>query len=311
MHLAIDNGDGFNGKYEIGIDGKLHLPQVEPITIAGVDVDAASRRISQRLVEEQIFKANRIRVSLSVYEWASIQVHVSGAVFNPGFVTINARSPEERALKADTVNGDFPALRFLTTALTSAGGIRPDASIAEVILIRDGKSSQVSLAGLFQGLPFTQVPLMSGDKIVVPSTGKFDRNLVGVSAITPPGIRVFLSNLTEPATGNAIAAIGREATSLPYGSRLLTGAISANCVGGIRATNASRYAVLVRTDPLSGKEEVIERPIHELFQAPDQDALNPLLMPNDSIACYDSDVTNFRDIMRMIGDIVSPIGLFF
>ena len=129
------------------------------------------------------------------------------------------------------------------------------------------------------------------------------------SAITPPGIRVFLSNLVTPAPGNAASAIEKHATSLPYGSRLLTAAISANCVGGTNTTNGSRHAVLVRTDPMSGREETIERPVHELLRAPERNDVNPFVMPNDSVVCYDSGVTNLRDIARTLGDILLPFTL--
>ena len=120
---------------------------------------------------------------------------------------------------------------------------------------------------------------------------------------------MFLSNLTVPATGNAISAVGKEASSLPYGSRLLSAAMSANCVGGINATSASRHAVLVRTNPLSGRAEALERPIHDLLRHPEELAVNPHLMPNDSIACYDSGVTNLRDIARTIADVLLPFSL--
>jgi len=34
--------------------------------------------------------------------------------------------------------------------------------------------------------------------------------------------------------------------------------------------------------------------------------VNPYLMPNDGVACYDSRFTNFRDVARGIGELVSP-----
>jgi len=36
---------------------------------------------------------------------------------------------------------------------------------------------------------------------------------------------------------------------------------------------------------------------------------NPYLMPNDAVACYDSDVTNIRDIANFMMDIITPIKL--
>ncbi|MFT5176815.1 MAG: polysaccharide export outer membrane protein, partial [Gammaproteobacteria bacterium] len=244
-----------------------------------------------------------------VHEWSHVQVHVSGAVFAPGMVSVNGRSPEERALKANLTAGDFPSGRMLAAALREAGGIRPDAAIERIELIRNGKSVRVSYAGLMQGQAIAAVPLMSGDRVVVPSSGRIDPDLVALSAITPPGVRVFLSNLTVSADGNAAPAVSKDASSLPYGSRLLSATFSANCVGGVNATSAARYAVLVRTDPISGRQETLERPIHALLQAPHHNDLNPLLMPNDAIACYDSGVTNLRDIARTVFDLLLPLTL--
>jgi polysaccharide export outer membrane protein len=307
LQIDIEDGETFSGRYEVDMDGTLKLPHLPALQVAGEDTAHAQRAIGKALVAAELFKAHRIRVSVRVHEWAHAQVHVSGAVFNPGMVSINVRSPEERALKPHLASGDFASERMLTAALRSAGGVRPDAAVGDIRLIRNGKTLVVSYAGLTQGHAIPQIPLMSGDTIVVPSSGRFDRGLVVPSAITPPGIRVFLSNLTVPATGNAISAVSKDASSLPYGSRLLTAAVSANCVGGVNSTSASRHAVLVRTDPLTGREEVLDRAIHDLLQTPHQDVINPFVMPNDSIACYDSGVTNLRDLARTLYEILLPL----
>jgi protein involved in polysaccharide export with SLBB domain len=309
LQVDIEDGETFSGRYEVDLDGTLKLPYLPPLSVAGHDVEKAQRRVAQALVEAEYFRAHRVRVSIRVHEWAHVQVHVSGAVFNPGMVTANARNPEERALKVQLSSGDSPSERMLGAALRAAGGVRPDAALDRIELIRDGRIRLVNYRGLLQGKPIVPVPLMSGDRIRVPGSGRFDRDLLAPSAITPPGIRVFLSNLSVPATGNAASAIGKNATSLPYGSRLLTAGVSANCVGGTQTTNAGRYLVLVRTDPLRGQEEVIERKIQDLLKMPQRDDLNPFLMPNDSVACYDSGVTNLRDIARTLGDLLLPLSL--
>jgi hypothetical protein len=238
-------------------------------------------------------------------------VHVSGAVFNPGLVSANVRNPEERTYKSLQSSGDFPPERLLPAALRAAGGVRPDAAVNAIQLVRDGKTRRIDLSGLMQGYPVAPVALMSGDTIIIPSNGRFDSALVTTSAITPPGIRVFLSNLATPAPGNAASAIEKHATSLPYGSRLLTAAISANCVGGTHTTNGSRHVVLIHNDPVSGRKVTLKRPVDELLRSPGHSEVNPFVMPNDSIACYDSGVTNFRDIARTLNDFILPITLLF
>ena len=67
--------------------------------------------------------------------------------------------------------------------------------------------------------------------------------------------------------------------------------------------------MLVRTDPISGQAQALERPIRELLRSPAEMAVHPYVMPNDSIACYDSGVTNLREIARAIADVLLPIVL--
>jgi hypothetical protein len=118
-----------------------------------------------------------------------------------------------------------------------------------------------------------------------------------------------MSNLIDSAGDNSSAAVGRYSTSLPYGTRLLQAAVSANCVGGKDWTNAPRRIVLSGENPITGEIQVIERSVEELLTMPSKGDINPYLMPNDAIACYDSSVTNFRDIARTIADILLPFKL--
>lgn len=309
VKIDIEDGKEFSGLYEIDINGTVKLPYVKPVVIAGGDLHQAEKKIRDVLVKARLFKHYHAHVSVRIHEWAPVQVHVSGAVFAPGQVSINVRRPEERVLKQEILSGDFPSERMLTAALRSAGGVRPDAALESIRIVRGGKTLMVSLNGIIEGHATPKIPLMSGDVIVVPGTGRFNRDLVTPSVITPPGIRTFLSNLTVPASANALSAINKEATNLPYGTRMLSAAVSANCVGGAVVSNADRYAVLVRTDPLTGRQEVVERNLHDLMLDPGRDDLNPFMMPNDSLACYDSDVTNLREIARTVMDLLLPLSL--
>ena len=116
-----------------------------------------------------------------------------------------------------------------------------------------------------------------------------------------------MSNLTRPALSNANSAIGKHSTELPYGTRLLQGLVSANCVGGIQATNARRWSVLISRNPITGESEVIARSVEELVRRADRDDFNPVLLPNDAIACYDSHVTNIRDVIAAFSEAVAPV----
>lgn len=120
------------------------------------------------------------------------------------------------------------------------------------------------------------------------------------SPISPPGVSLYLSNLTQPATNNASAGIGQTVREIPYGTRYLQAVIDANCVGGSRSTSAARSSVLFTRNPITGVSAVIERDIEDLLRRADRDDYDPYLLPGDALACYDSTITNITEIGRAL-----------
>ena len=57
---------------------------------------------------------------------------------------------------------------------------------------------------------------------------------------------------------------------------------------------------------MTGEYQVIERSVEELMRQAHNEVQNPFLMPNDAVACYDSDVTNIRDIASFMMEVISP-----
>jgi hypothetical protein len=47
---------------------------------------------------------------------------------------------------------------------------------------------------------------------------------------------------------------------------------------------------------------VISRPVEALVRRADRDGFDPYLMPGDAIACYDSAITNFGDVVDLLAD---------
>ncbi|MGL6343765.1 MAG: polysaccharide biosynthesis/export family protein, partial [Waterburya sp.] len=85
--------------------------------------------------------------------------------------------------------------------------------------------------------------------------------------------------------------------------------ISVNCAGGTEVTNAHRHAVLVRVNRLTGETTHVDRSVEDLLRDSHNDKDNPFLMPKDGVACYDSTVTNIRDIFKTLSDILNPFNL--
>lgn len=306
IEVYIENGDGFNGRYVVSPEGLIHIPYLRGIQVRGLDTYRVAERVELELVRAEMFQASTIAINVQVLEWAEIDVVVSGAVFQPGRHFINKHYAEARHEEKTTAFGDYRSTRLLSEALRAASGIRPDANVERVILERNGWHVEINMKGVLTGESVTDVPLIAGDKVTIPSLGCVRSALIRPSQITPKGFRVFMSNLTDSAHSNANAAVGRFSANLPYGARLLQAAVSANCVGGAEWTNAPRKVMVASNDPVTGEFKVVQRSIEALMRFAHDEVHNPYLMPNDAVACYDSDATNMRDIARFMLDIISP-----
>ncbi|WP_342588179.1 polysaccharide biosynthesis/export family protein [Salinicola endophyticus] len=300
-----DPGD-LSRMYVIDELGRLALPGLPVIDTTGRSIAEVEARLSDVLVAEQLVRPLPRVAAVSLVERAGISISVRGAIFNEGTVRIGERPVESRIGQRDgPTAGDANLGRNLSSAIMAAAGARPDANLGDVRVIRGDQWTSVDLSGLIQGTSATNMRLAPGDRVEVPSTHCFDAALVRPTPVTPPGIRVFMSNLSRPAPSNATSAIGKESTSLPYGTRLLQGLVTANCVGG-SAMNAHRQAILISTNPFDDTTVVIDRDIENMLERQDRDRINPYLMPGDALACYDSRWMNVRDAVSMVGEALGP-----
>lgn len=309
IEVTIPEGDEFSGIYTIEMDGTLRIPYLKPIVATGQSTLQLAKIIRDVLVLNGLFKNEFVQVAVNPVQWAPTTIVIRGSVYNPGNILINQRNHQQNFNPVTSRTGDFAHKRLLSNALKAAGGLKPDADLRNIQLIRNGKTSTLDMSGLVNGGFVIDPPLASGDQVIVPSVGYLQTELLRPTVVTPPGFRVYLSNLTIPADSNNKAANNKYASSLPLGSRLLKGSWSANCVGGTASVNAKRHIILVGADPLTGQTRVLKRSLQELLAQPNNDAVNPYLMPEDSIACFDSGMTNARDFARAIGDFLRPFAI--
>lgn len=308
LDVRIGDDETFNGKYVISRDGKLKLPFIAAIDAQGRSTAEVQSAIARALVAKEFYE-EAPRISVRVTDFASVSVGVSGAVFEPHAVEIGATEGDQIDRARQDALGASTEARNLSAAVRAAGGIRPDADLSAVELHRGGSRYQLDLRGVFEGTDPTDVMLLTGDKIVVPSRMCFQDDLMRPSPLSPPGVSLFLSNLTQPATGNAPSAVGREVRQVPYGTRYMQAVIDTNCVGGSRATSAHRSAVLFSRNPVTEVSVVIERDIEQLLRRADRDDYDPFLLPNDAIACYDSAITNLAEVGRVLGVVGAAVVL--
>jgi polysaccharide biosynthesis/export protein len=309
LRIEIAEGAEFSGTFSVNADGSIALPYAGNINAAGLTATELSETVKRKLVSGGYFNPGRVQVAVLPLRFAPINVSVSGAVYQPGRAVINDLPAEKRDLDSLTTVGDAPLSRNIDAGLRAGAGIRPDADVTRVKLTRGAHTYEVDLSGLITGFGAPDIPLMPGDLLDVPSSGCFHEELMRPSQATPPGMRVFISNLTVPATGNNPSAVDSYATNLPYGTKLVQAAASANCIGGADTTNASRSVVLISNNPLTGQTEAFERRIEDLVRNANRDDINPFVLPNDVVACYDSGVTNLREVARTISEVLGPMGL--
>lgn len=302
---VLGDRDRLTGIYVVESDATIALDGITPISVAGLSPQTLATQLRRRLIAAGIIRPLRNAVRVALVESAGASVAVTGAVFAPGAVRAGERSPESRiGLKEGAVKGDDNVTRTMAGAIRAAGGVRPDADIQRIYLVRGENYAELDLSGLVRGSSSRDVAIASGDRVIVPSRTCFDTDLVRPSALTPPGIRVYMSNLTQSARNNAGAAIGRQTTSLPYGTRLLQALVAANCVGG-SYMQSGRRAVLISRNPINGRSIVVERDVENLVRDASRDALDPYLMPGDAIVCYDSRLTNLREAIGLISQVGS------
>ena len=295
-----------SGIYVVAANGNLTIGSAMVVPAQGLSIAAVEHMVRSRLIDQRIVRDIAGNVHLTLAEASGVPVSVEGAVFDAGLVRAGERSPESRSTTVDhPASGDFNTTRSLSAALRAAGGIRPDAAASSIYLLRGSGYAVIDVTPALGSGQYADPQLAAGDRIIVPSSGCFQPALVRPSSVTAPGIRVYMSNLSRPAASNSASAIGKESTSLPYGTRMLQGLVSANCVGG-SAMNASRQAVLISRNPLNGKSVVIARNVESMVRDADRDENDPYLMPGDAIACYDSRAMALVDAVGVVGSLLGP-----
>ncbi|PWJ21419.1 polysaccharide biosynthesis/export family protein [Jannaschia seohaensis] len=305
LQIFVEQDDVFTGDYVIGVDGRVRMPFARPVAAAGRSPAEVEAAIAAALVAEQIYD-DTPSVSVLLGDYAEAAVFVSGAVFEPRQVVVGGSNAQTRDPLRQSARGAATSFRTLSAALRSAGGVRPDADLARVTLIRGGTRRVFDLSGAPRGRPFADPIVIAGDRVEVPSRGCFQDWLMVPSSISPPGVTVFLSNTAETVLANAPGAIP-DAREMRYGTRFLQAVFGLNCVGGSKLTNANRRAVLFSRNPMTGESIVIDRSIEEILRRADRDAFNPYILPEDAMACYDSKTVSVKNLAAAFGIVAAGV----
>ena len=305
LQVAGDK-DQLTGTYVVAPNGTLLIGGAVEVPAMGRPRAEVARDLRQRLVQAGYIRNLPDNLRLQLAQANGVNVSVEGAVFYGGQVTAGERGDLVAAnIYNHPANGDSNGGRTLSSALRAAGGIRPDAALASVYVVRGANYAVLDMTTAITGGVSVDPQLAAGDRVIVPTLGCFQPDFVKPSAVTQPGIRVYMSNLIRPASSNANAAVGKDSTNIPYGTRFLQGLVASNCVGG-SMMNAQRRAVLISRNPLNNHSVVIQRSIEQLVRNADRDGMDPYLMPGDAIACYDSTAQSVGDVVGTMAGLVTP-----
>lgn len=151
LKLTISgDADILTGTYVVGANGRLAITDVGEVVARDRPLAALEADLRARFVQAQLVRDVPGNVKLALAEAAGVRVAVAGAVFEPGVVHAGERSADARpALPGASVSGDFNGGRTLSTALRAAGGLRPDAAVDHILLIRDDHYASVDLSPVF------------------------------------------------------------------------------------------------------------------------------------------------------------------
>ncbi len=308
VEVTIGTDETFSGRYEISVDGTLKVRDLVSVPAYGKSVIEIGNAVSHAFAAAGYYHTPPA-VSVRLVDYGNIRAFVGGAVFEPGAVTLGGSAASGNDNSRVQLTGAITDGRRVSRAIQSAGGIRPDADLSRIVLKRNGRRMIVDLRNAITGGIFDDKILLAGDEITVPSLGCFQPELVTPSAVSPVGVKVFMSNLTDPAPSNSTSAINKDTRELRYGTRMLQTIVSMNCVGGAKLTNANRKAVLYSRNPDTGKSIVIERNIEDLLRNADRDDYDPFIMPNDALACYDSTATDVIKVAHGFGIVAGAVVL--
>lgn len=146
-----------NVTQKISPDGYINIPEVGPISLNGLTVQAASARIKSRLAKiysgmasSNVDLSTNARVSLG--QIRTIQINVMGEVANPGTYAVSS---------------------FATAfhALYKAGGVSKIGSLRKIKVVRGGRTVTVIdvYDYILRGRSNTDIRLQDGDVVLVPA----------------------------------------------------------------------------------------------------------------------------------------------
>ena len=172
IKLILYGNNNQNYSLRVTRDGDIYLPEIGPISIAGLTFLDLKETINEMIASQLI----GTQVTLTLGELRSINIFVLGEAAQPGVYTVSS-------------------LTTMTNAIFTSGGINTTGSLRNIELKRNGKviSSFDLYSLLLKGDASNDVRLMPGDILFVPPIKK---TVAITGEVQRPGIYELLESET-------------------------------------------------------------------------------------------------------------------
>ncbi|WP_272063881.1 SLBB domain-containing protein [Oscillatoria sp. CS-180] len=153
----------YSGEYEVLVSGRLSLPMVGQVPVAGLTLQQAQAKIS----EAYAARLRRPIINLSLVEPRPLRIGIAGEVTHPGSYVLEREGTQ------------FPSL---ISALEMAGGVTQSADLRQIVVTRTGGSvtEEVLVTDLWEFLQTGDLrynlDLRDGDTVFIPTRETFDPN---------------------------------------------------------------------------------------------------------------------------------------
>jgi polysaccharide biosynthesis/export protein len=158
VFLRIWREETLSGEFRVDQDGVAIFPLIGPRHVT----DDSPASLREKLIDE--YRVYLVNPSIEV--WPMRRVNILGAVGRPGLYTVD------------------PTMT-IADALAQAGGALPHGKPEEIELIREGERIT---ANITQRISISELPLRSGDQLIVPERSWLERH----SAIVYPFVGSLL-----------------------------------------------------------------------------------------------------------------------
>ncbi len=189
LEVEVFGVDELSGVYDVRPDGRLVIPLVDRIQVAGLSLEQAERRLARILKASDLIQDPQVFVTLDAL--APREVTISGGVTEPGAYRLE----------------EHPTLLALLDAAGALPAVATDASILLVRLDEAGSQTKTPIDGehlLTSRDPALDLPLRAGDIVLVRPRKRTRVYVLG--AVEEPGLVEIESPL--PSVDLALGAAG-------------------------------------------------------------------------------------------------------